>query len=147
MSQKHSYDSSYPFRKKHCHGQQFSDTHALVQTKCFPNMVHLSKKDELWTAVKSKRQEEVALVRKRRREEVPMAVSRNRESNEEEAWSFLSFTLVLPQEWDVFLQLLSSEPSSSLWIAKPSRLNRGLGISLVNRDSDLGELRFDVCGT
>ena len=86
----------------------------------------------MWRAIRGKG-EEAAKVRHENHN--------NDLGEEEDSWGFLSFTLVLPEDLPQFLDLLSREPSTSLWIAKPSRLNRGNGIRLVNRDSDLEELR------
>ena len=90
--------------------------------KPFPNLIMLSKKDQLWQAVRRK------------------AVEAEKEGRGDE-WAFLSFTLVLPNDWDSFSYLLSTEPSSNLWIVKPSSMNRGMGIRLINRDATEAQLQ------
>ena len=85
----------------------------------------LSNKEQLWRAIRSK------------------AKQAEKEGRGEE-WTFLAFTLVLPDDWDAFWHLLKTEPRSNLWIVKPSSMNRGMGIRLINSDStdtELEELR------
>ena len=101
------------------------DVHCLVKCRPFPNLMMLSKKDSLWKAVRSK---------------ANGAVEEQGKNIEAHAWSFLAPTLLLPQDRTAFLKLLSDEPMTSLWIAKPSSANRGNGIRLVNKNSDLEEL-------
>ena len=76
----------------------------------------LSNKEQLWRAIRSK------------------AKQAEKEGRGEE-WTFLAFTLVLPDDWDAFWHLLKTEPRSNLWIVKPSSMNRPLTTSLNERRS------------
>jgi len=102
----------------------------------------LSKKDELWKNIQKMRRQEDSVDRWLVNKEEEM-LDRNTEF-----WDFLPDTLILPDDWERFLFLLSSSSSDVFWIVKPSNLNRGVGIRVINNlsdISDLSHLQSSVC--
>jgi len=139
IGQKFKFDKTYPFRKKPGQEEQFKGFHGRVCLIPFPSLHMLSKKDELWKNIQKMREQ---------KNSSDTWLVDNEVGRSKEFWDFLPDTLILPDQWDRFISLLSSSSPDVFWIIKPSNLNRGVGIRVINNESDISDisqLQTSVC--